>query len=407
MNHTTTAILTPTDLPVLVALKKAYDDDEGKSADRWRGFRYATELGADWQQLDAMTAFVRADIQPGRPLSGAGNRRYRITEQGMAALADYQKSQPVITESQPMTSTTPTYRSLADFLAILERPFALDEHGFVNGNPYIRKNAIRHRLTEVDPSWTISEPEIMAMTDEVVVMRGTLTVNGVTRAAVGSATILRHQRIEHKDQPDEYIPLNPVEQTRQVSKACKAAASDIIARAALEFGIGVYLKEIPKGKNDPKINNFDALERYLKTLTPTPKHWALNGGGEKFNARRAELGITQGAVFKHFRISRLGEINLSFEDAMAQLETLADQPKATPPAADPPMISIPANKVQEGDVVAHVDGCKTITFAIPVDDKKTRVRYTQNGVEKEGEMSSIYNVKIISGPSFDAAPAKA
>lgn len=414
-----TLVITPNDYAILVALKKAYDEDEGIRFGMQRGWRYATDLGFDWQQIDAVPpTLIRTDVQPGRPTATVGNRQYRITDSGLAALAAYiNQQQPVITESKPMTDTRiPTPKSLADFAAVLERPFALEEHGFVNRNPYIKKHPIRKRLSEADPNWTVSEPEIMVMTDEIVVMRGTITVNGVSRAGVGSATILRHQKVERKDQPDEYVPLNPVEQSRQVSRACKAAASDIIARAALEFGVGAYLKDKP---SDRKINNMTDLEKWLKELSPTPKHWALNGKGETFNARRAELGLDMTTVMNHFGIKRLSEIKLTFEQAMERLESLAvaifgAKPKQTAPAPAPtnafidiPHVSVKANTVQKGDVIAHVDGNKVIDFAIPLNPNESRVRYIQNGEAQEGVFSAIANVIITSGPSFDAATAAA
>lgn len=78
------------------------------------------------------------------------------------------------------------------------------------------------------------------------------------------------------------------------------------------------------------------------------------------------------------------------------------RPSASPAAL--PMIRIPANKVQKGDVIAHVDGCKTVDFAIPLNDSETRVRYIlKNGEPSEGLATAAFSVDIISGPSFDAA----
>lgn len=72
---------------------------------------------------------------------------------------------------------------------------------------------------------------------------------------------------------------------------------------------------------------------------------------------------------------------------------------------DTPHVSIPANKVKTGDLVAHVDGRKEIEFAIAVNVDETQVRYIQNGETKTGTWTSVYNVTVISGPSFDAAQA--
>jgi hypothetical protein len=129
----------------------------------------------------------------------------------------------------------------AQQIALLEAPFALDEHAFVSNNPYIKKSAIRNRLNVVDSGWRSSPPQLVAVSGDVVVMSGSLTLCGVTRCAVGTGIIQRTK----KDDNDKVIPLSDYEIARNTAKAFKTAESDLLPRCALQFGIGTYLKDMP------------------------------------------------------------------------------------------------------------------------------------------------------------------
>jgi hypothetical protein len=119
----------------------------------------------------------------------------------------------------------------------LAKPFELAEHGFKSGNVYLRKSAIRRRLSKVDLMWTISAPEFVITHDDVVIYRGSITVGGVTRSGLGSGII---QRFDSNKKELEGYNL-----ARNVAKAHKEAVTDILARAAVEFGVGNYLRDKP------------------------------------------------------------------------------------------------------------------------------------------------------------------
>lgn len=119
----------------------------------------------------------------------------------------------------------------------LAKPFELAEHGFKSGNVYLRKSAIRRRLSKVDMMWAFGPPEFVITHDDVVIYRGSITIGGVTRSGLGSGII---QRLDANKQPVEGYNL-----ARNIAKAHKEAVTDILARAAVEFGIGNYLRDKP------------------------------------------------------------------------------------------------------------------------------------------------------------------
>src|SRR5688572_23667385 len=103
------------------------------------------------------------------------------------------------------------------------KPFELDEHGFVggndktaepNGNVYIRKTALRKRFAQIDPRWSISKPELMATVGDVVLMSGSMTLEGVTRSAVGTGII---QSTKYNEGTKTHDPLPPYELARNLA----------------------------------------------------------------------------------------------------------------------------------------------------------------------------------------------
>lgn len=143
----------------------------------------------------------------------------------------------------------------------LELPFRADEHGFVpqregdtGGNVYIQKNAIRRRLDRVSPNWSISEPRLMTIQDDVVTMTAILTIEGQSHGGIGTGIIQRFKK--------DGSPKPPFELGREVQKALKTAASDTFPRAAYYFGIGWYLRGVPNSWKD-KIKTPDGLKAYL------------------------------------------------------------------------------------------------------------------------------------------------
>ena len=119
----------------------------------------------------------------------------------------------------------------------LAKPFTPAEHGTVNKNPYLRKSAIRARLSKVDLLWELGAPEYVCTEGDVVVYRGSLTVGGVTRWEIGTGII---SRLDANKQPVDGFTL-----AKNIAKAHKSAVTDILARAATEFGVGNYLRDKP------------------------------------------------------------------------------------------------------------------------------------------------------------------
>lgn len=197
----------------------------------------------------------------------------------------------------------------------LRRPFQPYEHGFVNNRPYIRKDAIRRRLSTVDSGWSISPPQVVAQVNDVVVLTAALTVGDVPRFDVGTGIIQTTGR-------DNKSELPPYEIARNTVRAFKTAASDLLPRCAIQFGVGEYLKDVPK-----KVVDERTLADWLAVIDP--KHWALNGGGQRFNARMKELDVDWPTVAGNLEpgraIHKLSDTTLSFDDAVARLETIAAQ----------------------------------------------------------------------------------
>lgn len=147
----------------------------------------------------------------------------------------------------------------------LELPFRSDEHGFVpqregdnGGNVYIQKNAIRRRFDRVVPNWSMGEPRLMGIQDDVVTMTALLTIEGQSHGGIGTGIIQRYKK------NGELKP--PFEISREVVKAFKTAASDCFPRAAYYFGIGWYLRGVPNSWKD-RIKTPEGLKAYLDMVT--------------------------------------------------------------------------------------------------------------------------------------------
>lgn len=204
--------------------------------------------------------------------------------------------------------------SLSD---ILEAPFAIEEHDWKDGQIYLRKDAIRRRLTAADPGWQLSPPQIVSVHDDVVIMSAALTIAGISRAGIGTG-IIQHAKIDAKT--GEFS--RGVE-ANLLAKAYKAAASDCLPRAAAEFNVGWYLR----GLSDQAkgwVKSKDGLQKYLASLH---KHWALNGGGRRFVEKMERLGLVWPQVAAQLQegvtLARLSDTGLSEGEALARLDVLA------------------------------------------------------------------------------------
>lgn len=173
----------------------------------------------------------------------------------------------------------------------LQKPFDFKEHGFFQKNPYILKSAIRNRLNRHAPGWMLLPPELVANDENVIVMRGGIQIGDIRRYAVGTGVILRAN--------SDGVAFDGAKLAGMVSKAYKQATSDILPRAALEFGIGEYLK------NKPKTINQDNFAGWLAELTRTPADpnlWAVENilaWGNKWRA----TGLTDNHLMKALNIT--------------------------------------------------------------------------------------------------------
>jgi hypothetical protein len=113
-------------------------------------------------------------------------------------------------------------------IAELGKPFELKEHGFYLKMPYILKSAIRARLNRIVPGWILLPPELIAHDEDVIVMRGGIQIGDVKRYAVGTGIVLRAT--------SDGVVFDGAKLAGMISKAYKQATSDILPRAALEFG---------------------------------------------------------------------------------------------------------------------------------------------------------------------------
>lgn len=194
----------------------------------------------------------------------------------------------------------------------LKRPFAAHEHRFVNGNPYLLKEAIRERLNEVDPGWMNTPPELLDVHECVVVVRGGLTVCGVTRFDEGTGIF----QTTRKGKPLEGFDLS-----REQSKAYKTAMSDLLPRCAGQFGIGAYLRDKPKDVDETQFKNWigSLLARW---------HWAYNGAGVKFADAMKEYGVSWEDVRCKLEpgreLRRLSDISMGEATAMKRLLELIE-----------------------------------------------------------------------------------
>lgn len=209
-------------------------------------------------------------------------------------------------------------------IKLLELPFRLDEHSFVQGNIYIKKSAIKKRLDQVDPGWAITPPDFLMESGDVVILKGGITVAGITRYSVGTGIIVKTKK---DDATGEIHDLPAFEIARQTAKAYKTAMSDIVARAAMMFSIGDYLKDLPKTKRH------EDLKPHLEKL-----HWAYNGGGKRVAEKIKELNLTWDVVARRVepgrRLVGLSDTILTEQELIAALVEIAKpaadvQPKTT------------------------------------------------------------------------------
>lgn len=203
------------------------------------------------------------------------------------------------------------------FWDILEKPFAVEEHDWKDGQIYLRKDAIRRRLTEADPCWTLMSPALVSIDTDVIVMTATLTVAGAIRSGLGTG-IIQHAKIDAKTGE-----INRSVEANLLAKAYKAAASDCLPRAAAEFNVGWYLRGM-SDQHKQQVKSKDGLQKVLQSLI---KHWALNGGGERFVEKMEALGVEWKMVAAQLDpnnlLRKLSDTTLTEAEALARLDQIA------------------------------------------------------------------------------------
>jgi hypothetical protein len=223
---------------------------------------------------------------------------------------------------------TPT-SDITDLLRQCERPFPFEDHGIIfkkDGTTidsvYLLKDAIRRRLSQIDPQWTTSAPQLMGIQGDVVAMTGALTFLGAMRTAIGTGKITSSRVFDSKRTEIEGYEL-----AREVSKAIKSAVSDLLPRLATEWNIGSYLRQIPK-----TVKTEAGFKSWLGTQVAAweqryTTHWAMNGKGTLFGALIKAHGLTWDTVKVQLEPGRtltgLRDISLSDVDAFARLTVIA------------------------------------------------------------------------------------
>lgn len=213
-----------------------------------------------------------------------------------------------------------------DQIRQLEKPFALDEHAFVSSNVFIKKSAIRHRLHQIDPAWSMTEPDIVTVINDVITLRAGLTINGVTRFAVGTGLINRYTK--------DGVERSPGDIMRETAKAMKTADSDLLPRCASKFGVGDYLRNMTKADRD-SVRDMNSLKKFLDgQIAP---HWAHNGGGQRINEKIKLLNLkwdqVAGEIEPGKKLTRLSDTTLTEKEFAQRLDAMAVN-QLTSPASD-------------------------------------------------------------------------
>jgi hypothetical protein len=210
-------------------------------------------------------------------------------------------------------------------IKLLEKPFELNEHAFVNGNPYIKKSALRRRLYQVDPHWTPTPPEYVEVINNVVIFRAGLTIGGETRYSVGTGIIIAHSVDKNTGEIHDLLPYDV---SRNTAKAIKTADSDLLPRCAGEFNVGAYLKDMTKAERDT-VRDMNALKTFLDKLNKpaTSPHWAMNGGGQRINNKIKTLKLDPAYVLEHAeadrKLTKLSDTTLTEDQFSVRLDEMA------------------------------------------------------------------------------------
>jgi len=220
---------------------------------------------------------------------------------------------------------TPSTPDIDALLRACEKPFSFDEHGIIHkkdgsiDSVYLLKDAIRRRMTQIDPHWTTSAAQLMGIQGNVVAMTGALTFLGAQRTAIGTGKITTTKTVDNKR-----VELEGYELDREISKAMKGAVSDLLPRLATEWNIGGYLRQLPLKviKTEAGFKSWLTVQMAAWEARYTT-HWAANGKGALFGSLSKALGLTWDVVKVELEpgrtLSRLSDISLTDVDAFARL----------------------------------------------------------------------------------------
>jgi hypothetical protein len=217
-----------------------------------------------------------------------------------------------------------------DLLRQCEKPFTFEEHGIIkkkDGNidsVYLLKDAVRRRMSQIDPHWTTGVPQLMGIQGDVVAMTGAMTFLGGQRAAIGTGKITSSKR---DDKQNTRVEIEGYELAREVSKAMKSAVSDLLPRLATEWNIGAYLRQMPRAiKTEAEFKGWLAGQMAAWEQRYTT-HWASNGKGQLFWQLIKAYGLTWDIVKKELEPGRelagLREISLSDVEAFTRLVAIS------------------------------------------------------------------------------------
>lgn len=207
--------------------------------------------------------------------------------------------------------------------AILGAAFEPSEIGNNGGKPYVKPRAIRKRLRMVDPNYRTDIDTHIQVIGDVVTVWGGLSLKGVRHACSKSKNVncWRKVQVDDKDasKGHQYVRVDEYEYARELANAIMKAKTGLLARGAETFDVGDYLKD----KSSPTPPSLASV------LKEQPQHWALNGGGQRFEAMMNQLGLkwadVQSALEPGKTLARLSDTTLDEETASRSLRVIAER----------------------------------------------------------------------------------
>lgn len=280
-----------------------------------------------------------------------------------------------------------------DKLALLEAPFALNEHGYNSGGqPFIIKSAIRRRLSKVDSLWGTNAPVLVARDGDVVSVSLGLAICGATRHGLGTGVVLTSTKNGEV--------FSGAKAAEMLKKAYKSAASDALARAAMEFNVGMYLKSKPGDIQKPE------FPTWLAKLDQP--HWASNGGRERIAAWLDGAGLVwqdvNALVEPGRTLTMLNDTTLTEPAFMERLRALRKPAAPKQLAPDFSNVLITDRQVKPRDIIQRRGAGGRPAEVLSINWPFANVRYTDDATTAELKLENpTVNWMLIGGPQLDAA----